>query len=382
MVRKRRPEWDTFSTSLREIFGQTAATVERLASDEVDLAEGLRVFLRDLRMSIERRIEEFDSDFPYFMETIRETYHLIADTADYAIFDCFIDGRKRYRICGNVGLCDDLNFTASGSDAADSSRSAEAAFSTVPSAAVVHGKLEKSQLALDAAGNFEIIVSGEKPEEGDWLETKPGTNRIIVRNIFHAPFKEHRRHGAAKLTIERIDGTSHFPRPLSEQDIDAALKRIVEDVSETAERRHAMFTAIDAKARGRFVDDRGSWGHVKFNPRTWLQQATWELAEDEAMVIDLAHPVDASFWVLAVTNCWMEAQDFRFFPSYVSKYTAKAEADGAIQIVLAPVDLGYSNWIHTAGHRQGALVWRWNDIAQVPELPSIRIVKLADLLGK
>lgn len=252
-----------------------------------------------------------------------------------------------------------------------------------PSAPVVEitGTLERSDLRCDSDGNFELVMSSAAPEAGGvWLPMRPHTNRLLVRNIFHGRFRDHRRYRAASLQIECVDQRSAEPPTYAADDLAGALERIVRDAAGTTRGRTVIFDAIGRRDPGVFNDDQTFWKTVGANPRTWYQGAYWSLAEDEALVIDAPAPPESSYWVLAVTNRWMESLDFRFLPAYVSKYTAEHGPAGAVRIVLSATDPGVPNWISTGGHRHGVLVWRWNDAASVPILPSTSVVR-ADVLG-
>jgi hypothetical protein len=60
---------------------------------------------------------------------------------------------------------------------------------------------------------------------------------------------------------------------------------------------------------------------------------------------------------------------------------APSEPDGSLRIVVADADPGASNWLDSAGHRHGALLWRWNDAPTVPPVPRVRIVDLPVAAG-
>jgi hypothetical protein len=40
-------------------------------------------------------------------------------------------------------------------------------------------------------------------------------------------------------------------------------------------------------------------------------------------------------------------------------------------VVVAHRDPGTANWLDVAGHTHGVMLWRWNDVAEMPDLPSV-----------
>jgi hypothetical protein len=132
---------------------------------------------------MERDLEERDTDFPIFEQSIRETIHHTADSPDYAIYTADVNGAYRYRIRGVVGAADSFNLTA------------QQRYRTGPDGKPlpsdeprVVGTLDDSHLEIDADGAFQIIVSADPPSEGVWLRMGPGVNTIYVRNISTRPF--------------------------------------------------------------------------------------------------------------------------------------------------------------------------------------------------
>jgi hypothetical protein len=103
----------------------------------------------------------------------------------------------------------------------------------------------------------------------------------------------------------------------------------------------------------------------------------FELAEDEALVIEVERIPECRAWNLQADNYWMESLDYRYHCIHVNKHTARHRPDGASRMVLAHRDPGLDNWLDTAGHRNGTLCFRW--IAREIVHPTSRVVKFADL---
>ena len=55
------------------------------------------------------------------------------------------------------------------------------------------------------------------------------------------------------------------------------------------------------------------------------------------------------------------------------------EPDGSYRIVVGPEDAGVANWVDTTGHRRGALLWRFVSGENVPETPTVHVVRTSEL---
>ncbi|MDZ7785288.1 MAG: DUF1214 domain-containing protein [Halioglobus sp.] len=76
----------------------------------------------------------------------------------------------------------------------------------------------------------------------------------------------------------------------------------------------------------------------------------------------------------------MESLDYRRFRISLNKHTAAYNDDGSVTVVVAHADPGerYPNWLTTAGHDQGGMLWRWVDADEHPPV-QCRVVKFREL---
>lgn len=207
--------WPTFVDKLAYSLKQAGDEILAQDCDDIDRLEGVRVLLRDVRMSMERVIENIDRDFPFFSEIYGMTYHLIGDTPDYAMHAARIHSNKEYLIKGKVGTSARFSFTSQGPAVGTPDGDVMGALTHETARAVITGTLDSDQMAIDRDGNFEIVVSPTQPDAANWLPMGPETNLVLVRNEFHDRFVNHWRYVPTKLQIELIDGPS-VPAPLHE----------------------------------------------------------------------------------------------------------------------------------------------------------------------
>ena len=111
------------------------------------------------------------------------------------------------------------------------------------------------------------------------------------------------------------------------------------------------------------------------NIRIWL--GFWELAPDQALVIE-ATPPRCDYWNFQLGNIWAESLDYRFRRVHVNSQTAALRDDGSFRLVVAHTDPGCANWMDTSGHDHGTMCVRWVRAESHPE-PRCRVVKLSGL---
>jgi hypothetical protein len=111
------------------------------------------------------------------------------------------------------------------------------------------------------------------------------------------------------------------------------------------------------------------------NIRIWL--GLWELADDEALVIEMTPP-ECQYWNFQLGNIWAESLDYRFRRVHINNGQAKLREDGSLQLVVSSENPGHPNWMDTAGHRHGTMCVRWVLADHHPE-PKCRVVKRSEL---
>src|SRR5437764_15214740 len=89
------------------------------------------------------------------------------------------------------------------------------------------------------------------------------------------------------------------------------------------------------------------------DPNIVFQLGYWQLAPDEALLVDLVPP-ECAYWNFQLGNIWAECLDKR---RAISRNVATAipEADGSVRLVVAHRDPGHPNWIDTCAHAHGIM---------------------------
>ncbi len=325
----------------------------------LDRAEGFRYLSRLARLGLEKFVEHADPAAPSFYRLSHETAKIGCDNPDSFYQNAEIDGRLEYRLSGTRGSVAYLGFG-----------SYYGAYGK-PGRSGCSGYLEADQLELLPDGRFEIALSTE-PRPGNWLRMEPDTCMLIVRQNFLDAQKE----TLAKLAIERV-GSDGPPAPLDA----ATFGRGLLDASRFV---HGTASLFADWAEG-FAEhpnelrplDPATTGGAHGDPNIFFYMGYWQLAPDEALVVELTPP-ECEYWNFQLNNHWMESLDYRHHRVHLNKHTARAGSDGRVRLVIAHEDPGSPNWIETAGHARGTMGLRWVKAASHPT-PQTRVVKHASL---
>jgi hypothetical protein len=349
--------WEDFCDALKEA-GQQILRPEA-PSTELDRAEGWRYLTRLLRLGLESKLEFADTDFPGFYALSHETAKIGADNPDNIYHNATIDGTKEYRIVGTRGTVPYFSWGT------------KANRYTIDGTMASTGELDSKSLVVEPDGTFEIILSQTRKGK-NWLPVAPDSTMLLGRQTFLDRSTEI----PATVKIEQI-GRPAKPAPLSAAALDRGLQDAVQFVTGTARAFAVLSQDFQRKPNDWITTDQEYWFQIGGDPKIFYLHLYWKLEPDEALVLESTVP-ECAFWNVQLDNYWWESLDYRYLPAHVQKGSAKYEADGSVRIVIAAKDIGVGNYLDTAGHTSGTMLWRWVD-AKTHPIPTCRVVKLADL---
>jgi hypothetical protein len=334
---------------------------EDLDTDAFDRGEGLRYLTRLLRAGLTSFAENTGPEHPYF-RAMPDRVKMGLDNPDNFYVSATVSGRYTYRIRGQRGSIHYLSFAAQNQNFAATDKLTGGA-----------GHLNDSELQLEPDGSFEIIAS-QKEHPGNWLRMNPDTSQILARQTF----LDRKKETPVSLEIECLD--CHDPvAPLDPARVPGQLmgsamyamgcgQWFANWVVEMLDKAPVnQFHHPDAEQHRRVGGD----PNIQF----WLGR--WELAPDEALVIE-ATPPRCDYWNFQLGNIWAESLDYQFERTHINCAGAKLRDDGSFRLVVAGRDPGVDNWISTAGHRHGIMGLRWVRADAHPE-PRSRVVKIEEL---
>ena len=351
--------WEQFCDRLRDTGLQILRPeVPRSAFDH---AEGYRYIARVLRGVLDIFVEHNDPNFPIIYRPCDEIIKYGGDNPDNCYQKCVLDGNRDYLISGKRGTVHYISFLTQGSDYSSGGTMVNTGF------------LDGRELEIDADGNFEIRVSSTR-QPGNWLPMKSETLSLLIRQTFARREQEQ----LAELDIRCLNPDSETPMPLDPlgfaDNLDKAsnfLHTVVSMFADWSQRYQAHPNQLPA-------EDQELCQRVGGDPNIRYYNSYWVLDPDEALVVDLPDIPECENWNLQLCNYWMESLDYRYHRIHVNKFTADYNADGSARIVIAHRDPGLPNWLSTAGHSRGTMLFRWIGASRFPD-PQTQVMRLDQL---
>ena len=301
-------------------------------------------------------LEHGDPAFPSFYQASHATAKIGSDNPDNFYQNATISGAHRYQISGQRGTVPILSFgTKANRYAIDGSMAST-------------GELDIRDVDIAEDGSFEIIVSREK-SKGAWLPLAEDSSILIVRQTFFDRAAEI----PATVKIETLDEDT-APPPLNIEMLTTALTRVPAFVNGTstifknwaeifrAENRNALNTA----EQNMFIKAGG-------DPMIYYLHGWWELEEGQALRITSPIP-DCEGWNFQINNIWMESLDYRHHTIHTNNGLAELNEDGSVSIIVSAKPQP-GNWIDTASHRKGTMLWRWTGAKDHP-IPTVEVINV------
>jgi hypothetical protein len=380
---------------------------------ERGLAEGYRYLLGFVYGAVGRALG--DPLYPSFRRAIEPLDKGTIDNADAVYLCAPIDGERSYLVRARAG--DTRHWR--GEPAAPSARKAPqyVIFETPsgyagdsgsiaelrPGSRANGGVLDSSKLTVEADGTFEVLLAPERPEgyRGNFVPTQAvrrvrqadGSARtvgftsrwLVLRELFH----DWEREDPLDLEIVRLGSEGTAPAALDPARAAALLRRVGEIVKNQMHYWNEFYAVTLETHAARKGDGR------RFMPRNDLNapnaaslatgggQATnvyaggvFELAADEALVIEARVPVTPLYTGFHLANFWGESLDFANHQSSLNGFQAERDPDGATRLVVAHRDPGVPNWIDTTGLPAGFMTFRWTYATVPGQLPSTKVTRV------
>ncbi|MES9538863.1 DUF1254 domain-containing protein [Actinomadura sp. NPDC000600] len=319
----------------------------------IDVAEGFGYLLNVLTDQFERASLR-RSRHPVFLPGITPVRKFFFDNPDTDYDIAVLGGASRYRIRGNRGTSAYLAFCVYSAMGRDGTTRLV--------------NLSDRDIRFSPGGDFEVILS---PEEvpGDWLRADAGSRAVIARQYFLDRDAE----VPARYRIEALDEPAPDP-PLDDHGFARAARttaRFVKAAASLAAQRADGMSATP----NRFVAT-GEHGPYR-TPDNDYVVCWYSLDEGEALVIDV-RPPECRYWGVHLANRWGQSLDHRTRRTSLNARTAASGPEGNVRVVVSGTDPGVPNWLDTAGHSEGWVLFRWL-LADAPVMPTAERVGLAAL---
>jgi len=336
------------------------------AIDEREAAEGMRFLLRVVSMAQDVSGDAYPPA-PHFarMDTPRRKVGGDNPNAEYD--STAWDGRRAYRIRGNIGTVDHVSFTVM-------ARPPDG-----PAHAI--GYVNERSLEPDARGDFTLWLAAEKPEEpGVWIRTAPEQRgSVLVRQYIGD-------RAAERLASYSIDvvGRSHLDplAPSSDAEVAAAIRATLNGLNGLGRLHHYVSPSIEAEPNRFERKNSDDFGAEISGSDNLYMIGTYRIEPDEALIVEVA-PLDVRYWNFAIENPWHESVDYAQRKTARTHDDVTRDPDGKVRFVIAHARTDHPNWLETAGHRRGFMTFRWvgERQAQAP-LPTVTKLPLAEAVAR
>lgn len=367
--------WDDFCDTVR----RAGHVIEDFGDEvsELDQSEWYRFLTRLLRNGFERYMENCEPERPRLRDAPwRQGINFQSPDQDHLLAE-FVDGRHSYCISGNRGTLPYFVIAAWNARQPDDLAARDWAQLGVsglqefdPAILQTTGFLASDAIHFDAAGNFEVIVSQNKPEgDRDWLPITENCVGLLVRTLHH----DRANTEPPTIRIARLDKPS--PRPLSPEDVSAGLAKAGQMVLGYTELVRSWWQENLGRRPNRIRFSRAVYLSNGGVPDRHHGFGTWEKAADQALVLHFK-PTPCQYWIFQLCNIWQENLDcYEEGQGYTTKARARYETDGAVFLVIADQDPQVGgNWIDPYGHHHGGMSLRL--IKTEGEPPSVALYRL------
>jgi len=336
----------------------SGAAVADGVTDPVELAEGYRFVTRLLSASLDMTLENGDPVRPGFTRLMTDTRKFFGDNPDTAYDYAPLKGAVRYLIEGTRGTCHYLSFCVYGPDPTGANR--------------IVASINDEDLTVDADGRFRLVLSIDPANAdlgADWLPTAPEVDSLVVRQYFLDRDTE----VEATYTIAPLDDPGP-PKPPSPERVARRLQGVAAFTQIGTELSAGFATALEAGEPNTFSVNSADRAAAFYPTPDNVYVAGWyRLAPGEALEIT-GRPPAGRYWSVLLMSRWMESLDYRHHRIILNQRDAVLEPDGTFRILVADRDPGVPNWLDTAGHHQGYVMFRW--LRSEVEHPQCRVVRL------
>jgi len=321
-----------------------------------DRAEGYRYLARTVAANLDLWIKRSDPEDPQ-VHWVSDTWGL--PNADGVYTNVPLRGDAVYEVTGRKGSVHWLNFQVTAGW-----------FGTDAPMRVV-SEVSDDQLDVAADGSFTLILGGPQRER-NWLPLAADASMLTIRQFFYDWDAETR----AEVEIRRL-GARREPEAPEPADFAKRLDLVASILSATADfgpKRAMLGRKHMANA---FGPPAGAGNQLGIN-RNVYSGGHFVLGPDEALIVEVRPPEKCRYWGVQLGSFWMEPIDYANHQSSLNGRQAVLDPDGVFRAVVSARDPGVPNWLDTADHPEGAMLFRWLECDDGPR-PAAKKVAFAEV---
>lgn len=353
--------WRRFCDHVRELGDRLLDP--RFPGTPTDRAEGVHHLATQVSGWLSWTAGHGGADHPSFFRQNDTVVRWGGPNVDQTTRRARVEPGGTYRIAGRMNSCEDFILTQKDGDMH------QRRFGILAESMA-------SELGIAEGDGIDIVLSVEPPDEvGDaiWVPLHPDAVMVNVREYYW----DWRPLPPATITITREDTFGAAPDRLEPGDVAAMLDEASAMVEQSLEYWNEYVAAEQAAGvSNAMAVPRGAAGG---SSRIAYSFGFFDLADDEALVIECGRPV-SPFWDVQLYSLgWFESLDFANRTTSLNHTQTEVSADGEVRFVVAARDPGVQNWLDTGGRRTGMITHRW--IAGDPSTITSHVVDLADVRG-
>jgi hypothetical protein len=353
------PGWAEFTESLRTLPDRMLARLPvSMRNDPQVQQEIARLALEALTSSGLEAIGG-DGDAPQFLPSIGQVLNIGQPNADTIYRAATIAPGGSYRLTGkrgNLRLAIIAQMVPQGQPGAGS-----------------RSHLRLSDVKVDKAGRFDVLVSGEKPAgyTGDWWQLSPAATTLMLRMVS----SDWGREVEPVIAIERTDKPIGRPR-VSAAELENRLRSLPRKIDYIA----LMFVDHAEKLRQEGYVNKLKVFDVPIGALAgqFYYEGVYDLKDDEALIVESPVPAKCDYRSLILTNEIYETTDWYNNHASLNDSQAAPDPDGKLRIVVSARDPGVKNWMDTSGNPHGIIQGRWTGCNSQP-VPAVKLVKLIEV---
>lgn len=344
---------DALETSRQLVIDETPE------GDGTARAEGMRHLLRQIEMNLAPAQDDVDTAHPGVFRCPSKICKLGFDNPDNVFVGIGpMDDQHTYRVFGFRGTADLITFQLFEGPLGGGAT------------------LTSDDLEVGLDGSYELFIS-PSPQPGDWMQSTPLTQRLIVR-VYLVDW-DTEREPSMQIEVLGEDGSNPIPHvtPQALSDGLAFLSgtslTVIPAVFQ-AVRKTWLLNDLPTPIVGGF-----GLGGAGF-PSNHTSPGRYQIAPDEALLVEVDN-TPSRYQDLQLGNIWLESLDYSSRQVALNRFQAYIDDDNVIRYVLAHTDPGVSNWLDVSGHPKGTMFMRFliPDPANLPTKPNVQLVPLANV---
>jgi hypothetical protein len=365
------PGWDSFVDRLRELPEVVLAKLPERVRDDPQVRQELGRKMQSALIFSAFDSLAGDGDYPFFRPGNGFIFNFGQPNADTIYRLAKVTPGGTYRLRGKPGALRIAIIAQRGPFPCEPGGEAG---QEQPGASLAHHDI--NALPVDAEGWFVVILSPVRPEghDGEWWQLQPYTNKLWFRGVN----ADWRNTDVPTLSIERLDiPPGGRPRPSAEY-LEEQLRWLGEAVTFYA---GVEMAHIENMRQAGFINEKLTYydtTEVVGLEGQFYFECAYELADDEALIVEAKIPPVCEYWSVMLTDEVFETIDWHNNHSSLNDTQARVDGDGVIRFVISARDPGVPNWLDTLGHPSGQFQGRWFR-SEGATLPTARKVAFADI---